>query len=70
MNRQYYKKFDGFGLRILPMRRGKIERETKREKIDFHLEGMQGGERKLVLPPSEGHKESVWEKRKIREIFL
>ena len=52
------------------MRRGKIERETKREKIDFHLEGMQGGERKLVLPPSEGHKESVWEKRKIREIFL
>ena len=41
------------------MRRGKIERETKREKIDFHLGGMQGGERKLVLPPSEGHKESV-----------
>ena len=41
------------------MSRGKIERETKREKIDFCLGGMQGGENKLMLPHLKGHKESV-----------
>ena len=52
MNRKYYKEFEGFGPRVLPMGRVKIERETKREKMDFRLGGTQEeGERK-ILPPS------------------
>ena len=37
INRSCYKKFDGFSLRVLPMGRGKIEREIKREKRNFQL---------------------------------
>ena len=37
INKSCYKKFDGFSPRVLPMRRGKIEREIKREKRDFWL---------------------------------
>ena len=41
----HYKEFDGFdfgfGPRVLPMGRGKIKRETKREKRDFRLGKMQ-----------------------------
>ena len=41
----HYKEFDGFdfgfGPRVLPMGRGKIKRETKREKRDFRLGEMQ-----------------------------
>ena len=53
INRQCYKEFVGFGFgpRALPMRRGKIERETKGEKKkDFCLEGTQGGEQQQGLP--------------------
>ena len=40
IDRQCYKKFDGFGLRVLLMGREKIERKTTREKkMDFHFEG-------------------------------
>ena len=40
INRQRYKKFDDFGPRVLPIGRGKIECETKREKkMDFCLRG-------------------------------
>ena len=34
------------------MGRGKIKRETKREKMDFHLGGMQEEGESKVLPPS------------------
>ena len=34
------------------MGRGKRKRETKREKIDFHLRGMQEEEESKGLPPS------------------
>ena len=34
------------------MGRGKIERETKREKMDFRLGGMQEDGECKVLPPS------------------
>ena len=37
INRQCYKEFDGFGPRVLPLEKGKIERETKREKKRFSL---------------------------------
>ena len=37
INRQRYKGFDGFGPRVLPLEKGKIERETKREKKRFLL---------------------------------
>ena len=41
----------GFGPRVLPMERGKIERETKREKKDFCLGGTQEeGECKVLSP--------------------
>ena len=49
----------GFGPRVLPMGRGQIERETKREKMDFHLGGTrEKGESKL-LPPSRRHIDSM-----------
>ena len=37
INRQRYKKFDDFGPRVLPIGRGKIECETKREKKNGFL---------------------------------
>ena len=41
----------GFGPRVLPMGKGKIECETKREKKDFRLGGTQEeGESKVLLP--------------------
>ena len=52
-----------FGPRVLAMERGKIERETKREKKkDFCLGGTQEeGESKVLLPSR--HKESVCESK-------
>ena len=41
------------------MGRGKIKRETKREKMDFCLGGMQEERESKVLPPSRRHKESM-----------
>ena len=41
------------------MGRGKIERETKREKNDFCLGGMQEEGESKVLPSSRRHKESM-----------
>jgi len=32
INRQFYEEFDGIGPKVLLMRRGKIERETERER--------------------------------------
>ena len=59
INRQCYKQFDGFGPRVLPIGREKIERETKKEKIDFHLGGTQKEGEYKVLLPSRRHKESM-----------
>ena len=42
----------GFGPRVLLMGREKIERETKREKRDFRLGGMQEEIDSKVLLPS------------------
>ena len=41
------------------MGRGKIKRETKREKMDFHLGGTQEERESKVLPPLRRHKESM-----------
>ena len=41
------------------MGRGKIVRETKREKMDFRLGGMQEEGESKVLLPSRRHKESM-----------
>ena len=41
------------------MGRGKIKRETKREKMDFHLGGTQEEGESKVLPPLRRHKESM-----------
>ena len=41
------------------MGRGKIVRETKREKMDFRLGGMQEQGESKVLLPSRRHKESM-----------
>ena len=49
----------GFGPRVLPIERGKIERETKKEKMDFHLGGTQEDREYKVLMPSRRHKESM-----------
>ena len=62
-----YKEFDGFdfgfGPRVLPMGRGKIEHETKREKMDFCLRGMQEEGESKVLPHSRRHKESMYKSK-------
>ena len=41
------------------MERAKIKRETKKEKRDFRLGGMQEEGESKVLPPSRRHKESM-----------
>ena len=41
------------------MKRGKIEHETKREKMDFRLEGTQEEGESKVLLLSRRHKESM-----------
>ena len=46
------------------MRRGKIKREIKREKRDFHLGGMQEEGESKILPPLRRHKEYVQEQIK------
>ena len=51
ISRQYCKEFDGFDPRVLPMGRGKIKHETKREKMDFWLGGTQEKWESKVLPP-------------------
>ena len=46
------------------MGRGKIKREIKREKRDFHLGGMQEEGESMILPPLRRHKEYVQEQIK------
>ena len=41
------------------MGRGKIERKTKREKINFRLRETQEEGESKVLPPSRRHKKSI-----------
>ena len=45
ISRKYCKEFDGFDPRVLPMGRGKIKHETKREKNGF-LVGRNSRERR------------------------
>ena len=45
------------------MGRWKIECETKREKMDFRLGGMQEEGESKVLPPSRRHKESMYKSK-------
>ena len=45
------------------MGRGKVERETKREKSDFRLGRTQEERESKVLPPSRRHREYVQDKR-------
>ena len=48
------------------MGRGKIEYETKREKMDFCLGGTQEEGESKVLPPSRRHKERVCKSKERR----